>query len=217
MRPLGIAVAPRYRLTVTTGTAIAFLFAPGAGAPSSSGWMQSFAKRLERLGRVQTFDYAYQVAGRRTPDRLPALVAAHRAAFEALAAQHSGPIVLIGKSMGGRVGCHLANELASERLLALVCLGYPLIGQNGAVRDAVLLELRTPVLFVQGSRDNMCPLDRLSGVQARMRALHATFVVEGGDHSLVVKKGDLAKSGLSQAVIYERIVQRIADFLAELG
>ena len=195
----------------------AFLFAPGAGAPSSSEWMQDFAKRLARLGRVQCFDYPYQLAGRRTPDRLPALTAAHRAAFEELSSTDTEPIVLIGKSMGGRVGCHLANELASERLLALVCLGYPLIGQNGAVRDAVLLELRTPVLFVQGSRDTMCPLDRLSDVQARMRAPHTTFVVEGGDHSLVVKKGDLAKSGLSQDAIYERIVQRIADFLAELG
>jgi predicted alpha/beta-hydrolase family hydrolase len=179
--------------------------------------MQDFAKRLARLGRVQCLDYPYQLAGRRTPDRLPALVAAHRAAFEELSSSDEEPIVLIGKSMGGRVGCHLANELGSDRLLALVCLGYPLIGQNGAVRDAVLLELRTPVLFVQGSRDNMCPLDRLSAVQARMRAPHATFVVEGGDHSLVVKEGDLAKSGLSQDGVYERIVQRIADFLAELG
>lgn len=195
----------------------AFLFAPGAGAPSSSEWMQDFAKRLARLGRVQCFDYPYQLAGRRTPDRLPALTAAHRAAFEELSSTDTEPIVLIGKSMGGRVGCHLANELASERLLALVCLGYPLIGQNGAVRDAVLLELRTPVLFIQGSRDTMCPLDRLSDVQARMRAPHTTFVVEGGDHSLVVKKGDLAKSGLSQDAIYGRVVQRIADFLAELG
>lgn len=194
----------------------AFLFAPGAGAPSSSDWMQDFAKRLARLGRVECFDYPYQLAGRRTPDRMPALVAAHRAAFEKLASTEEGPVVLIGKSMGGRIGCHLANELASERLRALVCLGYPLIGQNGAVRDAVLLDLETPVLFVQGSRDPMCPLDRLREVQARMRARHRTLVVEGGDHSLVVKKGDLAKSGLMQDAVYERSVQSISDFLAEL-
>lgn len=195
----------------------AFLFAPGAGAPSSSEWMQGFAKRLARLGHVERFDYPYQLAGRRTPDRMPALVAAHRAAFEKLASTQEAPIVLIGKSMGGRIGCHLANELASERLRALVCLGYPLIGQNGAMRDAVLLELEAPVLFVQGSRDPMCPLDTLREVQARMRAQHRTLVVEGGDHSLVVKKGDLAKSGLTQDAVYEHSVQRISDFLAELG
>jgi predicted alpha/beta-hydrolase family hydrolase len=194
----------------------AFLFAPGAGAPSSSAWIQNFAKRLARLGRVVCFDYAYMQAGRRTPDRLPALIAAHRAAFEALAAKHRGDIVLIGKSMGGRIGCHLANELPSDRIRALVCLGYPLIGQSGAVRDAVLLELAKPILFVQGSRDPMCPLDRLSDVQTRMPVPHATHIVEGGDHSLLVRKGELKSRGRRQEDIDESVVSRIGAFLAEL-
>lgn len=194
----------------------AFLFAPGAGAPSSSDWMQSFARRLARGGRVECFDYAYQAAGRRTPDRLPVLVATHRARFDALAESHAGPIVLVGKSMGGRVGCHLANEVASERLRAVVCLGYPLIGQNGAVRDAVLLELDKPILFVQGSRDPMCPLDQLRAVQSRMRAPHATLVLEGGDHSLLVRKGELARSGRTQGQVDDGVVQRIFDFVADL-
>lgn len=175
--------------------------------------MRTFATRLARLGRVQCFDYSYMLAGRRTPDRLPALIAAHRAAFEALAAEHAGPIVLIGKSMGGRIGCHLANELGSERIAALVCLGYPLIGQSGAVRDAVLLELEKRVLFVQGSRDTMCPLDRLADVQARMRAEHATFVVDGGDHSLLVRKGDLTSSGRTQESVDEGVLNRIEAFI----
>jgi predicted alpha/beta-hydrolase family hydrolase len=178
--------------------------------------MQNFAKLLARLGRVVCFDYAYMQAGRRTPDRMPALIAAHRAAFEALATEHPGDIVLIGKSMGSRIGCHLANELPSARIRALVCLGYPLIGQSGAARDAVLLELVKPILFVQGSRDPMCPLDRLSDVQTRMPALHATHVVEGGDHSLLVRKGELKSSGRRQEDIDESIVSRIGAFLAEL-
>lgn len=124
--------------------------------------------------------------------------------------------MLIGKSMGGRVGCHLANELANDRLRALVCLGYPLIGQNGAVRDAVLLELSKPVLFVQGSRDPMCPLDQLSRVQARMRATHRTAVVDGGDHSLAVTKGALNKSGRTQSAVYDDVIRQISDFLADV-
>jgi predicted alpha/beta-hydrolase family hydrolase len=51
------------------------LLAPGAGAPSSSGWMRGWADRLSTLGRVVSFDYRYRREGRRTPDRLPALVA----------------------------------------------------------------------------------------------------------------------------------------------
>ncbi|MGC4093924.1 MAG: dienelactone hydrolase family protein [Polyangiaceae bacterium] len=200
-----------------TGTAApAFLFAPGAGAPSASAWMVAFRRRLEQLGTVHGFDYAYQVARRRTPDRLPALISAHRAAFDALASEHAGPIVLIGKSMGGRIGCHLANELESERLRALVCLGYPLIGQNGAVRDAVLLELKKPILFVQGTRDDMCPLERLAEVEARMQSPHQRYVVDGGDHSLLVLKGELARSGRTQDGVDAAILERIATFVSSL-
>src|SRR5262249_28166478 len=49
------------------------LFAPGAGAPSSSPWMARWAERLAAHGRVATFDYPYMLAGRRMPDKLPVL------------------------------------------------------------------------------------------------------------------------------------------------
>jgi predicted alpha/beta-hydrolase family hydrolase len=58
-----------------------FLFAPGAGALSSHPWMQRWKQRLTRIGEVETFDYDYMREGRRRPDRLPQLIAAHRAAL----------------------------------------------------------------------------------------------------------------------------------------
>jgi predicted alpha/beta-hydrolase family hydrolase len=192
-----------------------FLFAPGAGAPSSSPWMRKFSERLAILGRVQGFDYPYQLAGRRSPDRLPVLVAAHRAAFDAL--DPGAPVVLIGKSMGGRIGCHLANDLTPRRALALVCLGYPLVGQSGSLRDEVLLALRTPILFVQGSRDPLCPLDRLAEVRARMSAANELHVIEGANHSLELTKTMLKASGLTQDAVDASIVRRISDFLEKLA
>jgi len=88
-----------------------FLFAPGAGAPSTSAWMRAWARRLEALGTVVPFDYPYMKAGRKAPDRHPALVAAHGAALDEALAQHGQrPVVLAGKSMGSRIGCHLALE-----------------------------------------------------------------------------------------------------------
>ncbi len=194
-------------------TKLQFLFAPGAGAPSSSPWMRKVSKRLAVLGRVRCFDYPYQLAGRRSPDRLPVLVAAHRAAFDAL--DPGGPVVLIGKSMGGRIGCHLANLPAPRKALALVCLGYPLVGQNGSLRDEVLLALRTPILFVQGSRDPLCPLDRLAEVRARMSAVNELHVVEGANHSLELTKTMLKARGLAQDIVDDAIVRRIASFLAD--
>ncbi len=188
------------------------LLAPGAGAPSSSAWMQAQKERLLPLGHVETFDYPYQLAQRKSPDRAPVLIAAHEQALERASQGHPGPRVLVGKSMGGRIGCHVAVKLA-DKPAALVCLGYPLVGQRGDVRDAVLLELETPVLFVQGSRDPLCPLERLATVRAGMRAPNELHVVEGGNHSLAVGKRDLAARGLTQAALDAEVTRRIAEFL----
>ncbi len=188
------------------------LFAPGAGAPSTSAWMAAWAARLAELGEVVRFDYPYVEQGRRTPDRLPVLVAAHRDALErARRDRGGGPVVLAGKSMGSRVGCHVSLESPVD---ALVCLGYPLRGQNGALRDEVLLALRTPVLFAQGTRDALCPLDQLEAVRARMRAPSALHRVEGGDHGLRVGKRELQARGEAQEGVDRRTLDAIRSFLS---
>ncbi|MDQ3625167.1 MAG: alpha/beta fold hydrolase, partial [Verrucomicrobiota bacterium] len=79
-----------------------FIFAHGAGAPSSHPWMQRWASLLRTVGAVHTFDYPYIAEGRKRPDPLPKLIAAHRAALLHARQSHGGPAVLIGKSMGAR-------------------------------------------------------------------------------------------------------------------
>jgi uncharacterized protein len=190
-----------------------FLFAHGAGAPSSSAWMQAWRDRLATLGDVTTFDYPYMRAGRKTPDRAPVLIAAHKEALAALRAGAKGPIVLAGKSMGSRIGCHVAVD---EKVAGLVCLGYPLVaGGSGAVRDEVLLALRTPILFVQGTRDALCPVPRLEEVRARMTATSRLQLVEGGNHSLELgsrKKDPAAQEASDRAVLeaIHRFVEQVA-------
>ena len=190
-----------------------FLFAHGAGAPSSHPWMQGWAKRLGTLGTVFPFDYPYMEERRKRPDPLPVLVAAHRAALMEAKKTHEGPVFLIGKSMGGRVGCHLALE---ETVTAVICLGYPLCGggNSGKMRDEVLLESSQPILFVQGSRDSLCPLNLLEGVRQKMKAPNQLYVVEGGDHSLTVTKGRLKAARETQDDVDERILGKIRDFVA---
>jgi predicted alpha/beta-hydrolase family hydrolase len=189
-----------------------FLFAPGAGAPSSSAWMVAWRDRLATLGDVQAFDYPYMRAGRKTPDRLPALLEAHRAALAGARSQATGPLFLIGKSMGGRIGCHLALE---EEVAGVICLGYPLqSGSSGALRDQVLLALRRHVLFVQGTRDPLCPLAGLELVRARMTAPSTLFVVEGGNHSLEVSSAQRKASGETQEVADSRVLATIRAFTA---
>ena len=188
-----------------------FLFAPGAGAPSSSEWMRAWRERLSSIGDVRTFDYPYmRAAKRRSPDRLPVLIEAHRAELAELRASATGPVFLIGKSMGGRIGCHVALE---ERVTGLVCLGYPLkSGSTGALRDQVLLALQTPILFVQGTRDPLCPLDLLGEVRARMTAPSTLLIVDGGDHSLAVSAAARKARGETQADSDARVLEAIRSF-----
>jgi predicted alpha/beta-hydrolase family hydrolase len=190
---------------------IAFLLAPGAGAPSSHPRMQIFARLLGSLGAVEAFDYPYMQEGRKRPDPLPKLIAAHQSALASLRKRHAGPIVLAGKSMGGRVGCHVA---LTDEVQALVCLGYPLCGggDRSKLRDQVLLELRTPVMFVEGTRDPLCPLDLLAEIRSRMQTSSDLHVVDGGDHSLLVSKTAL-KARATQDEVDEKIMKAIADFL----
>jgi predicted alpha/beta-hydrolase family hydrolase len=175
--------------------------------------MERWAARLGALGPVVRFDYPYVLAGRRAPDRLPALVAAHREALARARAAHPGPAVLVGKSMGSRVGCHLSLQPGAGAA-ALVCLGYPLRGASGELRDEVLLALRTPVLFVQGTRDHLCDLVELEGVRGRMRAPSALHVVEGGDHSLEVGVRALRARGETQEDVDARAFEAVRRFLA---
>jgi predicted alpha/beta-hydrolase family hydrolase len=195
-----------------------FLFAPGAGAPSSHPWMQRWKIRLANIGDVQVFDYDYMREGRKRPDRLPQLIAAHRRALaEASCARGSTDTraFLIGKSMGGRVGCHVSLE---EKVGGLVCLGYPLcaMGDRSKLRDTVLRALTTPILFVQGTRDSLCPLDLLEQVRAEMTAPNYLHVVEGGDHSLLVTKRALQAASETQEDVDLRVATAIARFVATL-
>lgn len=197
-------------------TAPLLLFAHGAGLGSNSPWMRRWAGYLAPLGVVHTFDYPYMRAGKKRPDRPAVLLEAHREALdEALERHGTRPVVLIGKSMGSRMGCHLATEPdLGEVVRAIVCLGYPLVGggRTRSVRDEVLLALRHPILFVQGTRDRLCPLDLLDEVRGRMRAPSELFVVQGGDHSLRLRKRDLAERGIDQEAADREAVEVIAAF-----
>jgi predicted alpha/beta-hydrolase family hydrolase len=174
--------------------------------------MQAWKKRLADIGRVAVFDYDYLRENRKRPDSLPQLIAAHRAALAQDRQRTDGATVLIGKSMGGRIGCHVALE---ENVDAVVCLGYPLcaMGNRTKLRDEVLRALQTPILYVQGTRDPLCPLDLLESVRGQMKAQHFLHIVEGGDHSLIVAKRQLQTTGDTQENVDQRILEAISEFV----
>jgi predicted alpha/beta-hydrolase family hydrolase len=176
--------------------------------------MRRWVVLLGSIGPVHTFDYPYLKQGSRRPDPLPKLIAAHREALLETRPTQSGPAVLVGKSMGGRIGCHLSLQ---EKVSALICLGYPLCGGGDPtkLRDKVLRELTTPVLFVQGTRDPLCPLQLLAQVRGGMTAPNELHIVEGGDHSLLVSKTHLKACGETQDDVDARTLRVIAAFVTK--
>jgi len=183
------------------------LLAPGAGAPSSHPWMQNWKRRLSEIGDVETFDYAYMREGRKRPDPLPKLIAAHREALSDARKRHPAEsTILIGKSM------------LEETVDGLICLGYPLcaMGDRTKLRDEVLRALNTPILFVQGTRDPLCPLDLLDRVRTDMKTQNVLHVVEGGDHSLRVPKRQLQSTSRTQEDIDRQILKAIGGFVDQL-
>ncbi len=176
--------------------------------------MQRWKTRLQEFGAVETFDYDYMREGRKRPDRPPQLIAAHRAALAETREKFGSeaPTFLIGKSMGGRIGCHVALD---NKVNGVICLGYPLcaMGDRSKLRDQILLALTAPILFLQGTRDALCPLDLLETVRAAMEAPNHLHVVEGGDHSLGVMKRELKAANETQEEVDRRIVESIARFV----
>ncbi|XP_040988071.1 KAT8 regulatory NSL complex subunit 3 [Juglans microcarpa x Juglans regia] len=194
------------------------VFAHGAGAPSSSEWMIRWKKMLGKAlnaAEVVTFDYPYISGGRRkAPPKAERLVEFHSDIVKKTVAKYPGhPLILAGKSMGSRVSCMVAcNEDICAS--AIVCLGYPLKGMNGAVRDETLLGVTVPTMFVQGSKDTLCPLEKLEAVCKKMKSLIGLHVIDGGDHSFKIAKKHLQTKGSTQDEAENLAVQAIAAFVS---
>jgi predicted alpha/beta-hydrolase family hydrolase len=200
------------------------LLAHGAGAPMDSPFLEAIAKGLAARGwRVVRFEFPYmarqrQEGRRAAPDRLPKLLEAFRAQLKREAG--GPPLVLAGKSLGGRVATLLLAEAtagdpaaaqgASPR--AALCFGYPFHppGKPESLRTAHLETLAVPTLIVQGERD---PFGRRAEVEgyALAPAIRVAWIPEA-DHSLRPTR----RSGLDEAAALALAVAHADGFLREL-
>ncbi|UWU32147.1 alpha/beta hydrolase (plasmid) [Rhizobium sp. WSM1274] len=177
------------------------LLAHGAGAPMDSASMTAAANALAGVGfRVARFEFAYMAArrtseGRKPPPRAETLNPEYEAAIAELGA--SGPPIIGGKSMGGRVASMVADDLHRRgKIAGLLCLGYPFHppGQPGKLRTGHLTGLTTPALICQGTRDEFGTRDEVSGYDLSDRI--EILWLEDGDHDLKPRK---SISGFSSA------------------
>ncbi|HLA76478.1 MAG TPA: alpha/beta fold hydrolase [Vicinamibacteria bacterium] len=185
------------------------LLGHGAGGTRKTPFLVRLAEAVAASGRaVVLFNFPYADAGRRAPDRPPALEAAVRAACaHARGALGARRLVLGGKSMGGRMASQVVAQ--GEPADGLLLLGYPLhpAGRSEKLRDAHLPSLRCPLLFVQGTRDALARFDLMEPLARRLGAtLHA---VEGGDHSFAVPK----RAGRTEGQVESEIAGAIVAWL----
>ena len=169
------------------------LLAHGAGGPMDNPTMTGAAKALADSGfRVARFEFDYMAARRRSPARKPPpraekLCPEYLAAIDALKAK--GPLIIGGKSMGGRIASMIADDLhAAGRIVGLLCLGYPFHppGKPEQLRTAHLAKMKTPALIAQGTRD---PFG--SRAEVEIYTLSKTIKIlwlEDGDHDLKPRK-----------------------------
>jgi len=198
------------------GRAPAIILAHGAGSDMTSPFMSTVHSGLAREGYVAVkFNFPYTEARRRRPDPRPMLERCYRAVVDAVVRDRAlaPPWVAIGgKSLGGRVASYVAAAGAPVR--GVVFLGYPLhpAGRPDALRADHLPTVPAPMLFVQGTRDTLCELDRLRPVLATLpRALLHT--IEGGDHSFRVPR----RTGRRDEDVWDEIVGVTARWLRGLG
>jgi predicted alpha/beta-hydrolase family hydrolase len=197
---------------------VTVLLAHGAGAPMDSSSLNAIANVLAATGlRVARFEFGYMTtrrrsAARRPPPRAETLIPEYIAAVGALVAQE--PVVIGGKSMGGRVASMIADQLyASGRIAGLLCLGYPFhpIGKPDQLRTAHLSNLQTPTLIVQGTRDPFGTREEVPSYKLS-RAIEILWF-EDGDHDLKPRK---AISGFTAADHMHTMAEHVAAWAKNL-
>ena len=195
-----------------------FLCAHGAGAGMASPFLSKIAALLaERDLATHRFEFHYMSERRRSGRRTPPPRAEHltEEVVAAVMAMPPGPPVLIGgKSMGGRVASLVADRLSTEgRVCGLVCLGYPFHPpkQPAALRTAHLERLRCPTLIIQGERDPFGSRDEVTGYP--LSSAITVVWASDGDHDL----GPRGASGHTRAGNLAAAADAIVRFAERVG
>lgn len=183
-----------------------YVLAHGAGAGMRHPFLGSVAAVLAERGvATLRYQFPYVENGRKRPDPPPVLHSTVRAAVAAAVRVAADlPLIAGGKSMGGRMTSETAAEQALPGVKGLVFLGFPLHppGKPGTSRADHLDRIDTPMLFLQGTRDDFARPDLITDVCEELDRYAELRVIEAADHSF----GVLKRSGRTKQ-----------EVLAELG
>lgn len=198
------------------GARLLYVLAHGAGAGMRHPFLEAVARALAARG-IATFRYQFpsMETGGRRPDPPAVATATVRAAVAAAANAAPGlSLIAGGKSFGGRM---TSSAQATEPLTGvkgLVFLGFPLHPpkQPSDTRAAHLGDVTIPMLFLQGTRDDLANLTLLKPLCKQLGRRATLHVVEGGDHSFKV----LRRSGRTDADVLAELADTITSWSARL-
>ncbi len=198
---------------------VTIMLAHGAGAPMDSASMNATTKVLAAAEfRIVRFEFGY-MAARRTGERKPppkaeTVIPEYIAAIDDLGPT-DGPLIIGGKSMGGRVASMAADALHDAgRIAGLLCLGYPFHppGRPTQLRTKHLIGLKTPTLICQGTRDEMG--DRYEVGEYGLSDEIEVFWLEDGDHDLKPRK---AISGFTTAQHLQSVADKVTEWVGRIA
>jgi hypothetical protein len=189
-----------------------YVLAHGAGAGMRHRFMESIAQALAGRGiATLRYQFPYVEAGTRRPDAPGVLEATVRAAVaKARESTPDLPLIAGGKSLGGRMTSNAMARRPLEGVLGLVFLGFPLHPPKrpGVTRAEHLDRVESPMLFLQGTRDDLADLELITSVCGRLGSRTTLHVVEGADHSFSVLK----RSGRSDAEVMEELALTVVQW-----
>src|SRR4030088_2385662 len=210
---IGNAASVSGLLTQPPKARACFVFAHGAGAGMTHPFMEAVAGGLgERGVATLRYQFPYMEKGSKRPDS-PAIAQAAVRSAVAEAGRCCPGLRLIagGKSFGGRMTSQAQAMAPLDGVDGLAFLGFPLhpAGKPSSDRANHLSDVHVPLLFLQGTRDNLAELSLLEPVVDRLGPSASLHRVEGADHSFHVP----ARSGRKDSEVMREILDAFANWI----
>src|SRR5262245_15243526 len=193
-----------------------YVLAHGAGAGMAHPFMAAVAAGLFARG-IATLRYQFpsMEAGKKRPDPPAVAHATVRAAVAAAArALPALPLVAGGKSFGGRMTSQAQAAAVLPGVRGLAFLGFPLhpAGRPARERAQHLAAVDVPMLFLQGTRDELAHLDELKPVVEALGPRATLRLLDDADHSFHVPR----RSGRSDAQVLDDALDAFAAWADHL-
>ena len=193
-----------------------YVLAHGAGAGMAHEFMAAVAEGLAERGiATLRYQFPYMEAGSKRPDAPNIACGAVRAAVaEASRLMPDLPVIAGGKSFGGRMTSQAQAASPLPRVRGIAFLGFPLhpAGRPSDERGKHLFEVRIPMLFMQGTRDQLADLALLRPLVERLAGRATLMLLADADHSFHVP----ARSGRKDAGVRAEMLDALAGWVLDL-